>query len=147
MEPSPELNTLSTLGIVDLEVVLKEVEEDSELQRLVEDLKKNRGEGNKYRWENGRLLYKRRLVLSKNSMLIPNLWLTFHDSILGGYSEFLRTYKRMNGELHWKGMKTDAKKYIEQCDTRQRNKYEATKPAGLLKPIPIPDRILEDWSR
>ena len=73
MEPSPELNTLSTLGIVDLEVVLKEVEEDSELQRLVEDLKKNRGEGNKYRWENGRLLYKRRLVLSKNSMLIPNL--------------------------------------------------------------------------
>ena len=53
----------------------------------------------------------------------------------------------MNGELHWKGMKTDAKKYIEQCDTRQRNKYEATKPAGLLQPIPIPDRISEDWSR
>ncbi|KAA0055716.1 transposon Tf2-1 polyprotein isoform X1 [Cucumis melo var. makuwa] len=113
MEPSSELNTMSTPGIVDLEAVLKEVEKDSELQKLIEDLKKNPEEGNKYQWENGRLLYKGRLVLSKNSTPIPNLLHTFRDSILGGHSGLLRTYKRMSGELHWKGRKADVKKYVE----------------------------------
>ncbi|KAA0065996.1 Transposon Ty3-G Gag-Pol polyprotein [Cucumis melo var. makuwa] len=52
----------------------------------------------------------------------------------------------MSGELFWKGMKTDIKKYVEQCEICQRNKNEATKPAGVLQPLPIPDRILEDWT-
>ena len=49
---------------------------------------------------NQRLLYKGRLVLSKTSVLIPSLLHTFHDTIVGGYSGFLRTNKRMSGELH-----------------------------------------------
>ncbi|KAA0057186.1 Transposon Ty3-G Gag-Pol polyprotein [Cucumis melo var. makuwa] len=52
----------------------------------------------------------------------------------------------MSGELFWKGMKADIKKYVEQCEICQRNKSEATKPAGVLQPLPIPDRILEDWT-
>ena len=86
------------------------------------------------------------MVLSRNSSLIPRLLHTFHDSIPGGHSGFLRTYKRMSGELFWKGMKADVKRYVEECDICQRNKFEATKPAGVLQPIPIPDKILEDWT-
>lgn len=52
----------------------------------------------------------------------------------------------MNGELHWEGMKTDIKNYVEQCDIFQRNKTESTLPAGLLQPIPPPELILKDWS-
>lgn len=51
----------------------------------------------------------------------------------------------MSGELHWKGMKKDVNKYVEQCDICQHNKTEATRPTGLLQPIPISKRILEDW--
>lgn len=98
IEPSPKINTMSTPGIVDLEVVPKEVEDDVELQKRIEDLKKNPKEENKYQQENGRLLNKGRLVLSKNSTLIPNLLHTFHDLILGVHSKFLRTYKRMRVE-------------------------------------------------
>lgn len=72
---------MTTPGIVDLEIVLKEVEEDSELQGLIESLKKEREEGNEYQWVNGRLLYKGRLVLSKKSTLVPTLLHTFHESI------------------------------------------------------------------
>ncbi|XP_050942545.1 uncharacterized protein LOC127149990 [Cucumis melo] len=36
--------------------------------------------------------------------------------------------------------------YVEQCDICQRNKFEATKPAGVLQPLPIPEKILEDWT-
>ena len=43
-------------------------------------------------------------------------------------------------------MKTDVKNYVEQCEICQRNKYEATKPAGVLQPIPIAEKILEEWS-
>ena len=84
--------------------------------------------------------------MSKTSSLIPRLLHTFHGSILGGHSGFLRTYKRINGELYWKGMKVDVKRYVEECDICQQNKFEATKPARVLQPIPIPNRILEDWT-
>jgi len=86
------------------------------------------------------------MVVSQTSTLIPKILHTFHDSILGGHSGFLRTYERISGELYWRGMKAEIKKYVEQCEICQRNKYEATKPAGVLQPIPIPDRILEDWT-
>ena len=85
--------------------------------------------------------YKNQIVLSKQLSLIPNLLHTFHNSVLGGHSKFLKTYKRMSGELDWKGMKTDVKRYVKQCEICQRNKYEATKPAGVL-----PEKILEEWS-
>ena len=143
---SVELNTMTTTGIVDIEIIAKEVEMDQELQKIIAELKGEVDQGGKYQWNNGRLLYKGRMVLPRNSSLIPSLLHTFHDSILGGHSGFLRTYKRMSGELFWKGMKADIKRYVEECDTCQRNKFEATKPAGVLQPIPIPDKILEDWT-
>ncbi|TYK14625.1 putative integrase [Cucumis melo var. makuwa] len=43
-------------------------------------------------------------------------------------------------------MKNDIKRYVDQCEVCQRNKYEATKSAGVLQPLPIPDKILEDWT-
>ncbi|KAL0549151.1 hypothetical protein IC582_013632 [Cucumis melo] len=140
-----ELQTMTTTGIVDMETVAKEVEKVAELHKIVEQLQRNPPIEGKYKWENGRLLYKDRVVLSNSSSLIPSLLHTFHDSILGGHSGFLRTYKWMSGELHWMGMKADIKRYVEQCEICQ-TKYEATKPAGVLQPIPIPDRVLEDWT-
>ena len=140
-EQLPELNSLTTQGIVDMEI-----EKDEELQKIIKKLEMNHEETSKYQWEKGRLLYKGRVVLPKTSSLIPSLLHTFHDSILGGHSGVLRTYKRMSGELHWQGMKTDVKKYVQQCEICQRNKFEATKPVGVLQPLPIPERILEDWT-
>ncbi|KAL0549554.1 hypothetical protein IC582_014039 [Cucumis melo] len=146
VENSPELNTMSTSGIVDMEIVTKEVEKDEELQQLTLQLQSDHPPEGKYSLVNSKLLYKGRVVLSKSSSLIPSLLHTFHDSIFRGHSSFLRTYKRMSGELYWKGMKADIKSYVEQCEICQRNKYEATKPAGVLQPLPIPERILEDWT-
>ncbi|TYK17994.1 Transposon Ty3-G Gag-Pol polyprotein [Cucumis melo var. makuwa] len=103
---------MTTTGIVDMETVWKEVEKDEELQKSIEQLRMNPEEESKSKWENERLLYKGRVVLSKTSSLIPILLHTFHDSILGGHSGFLRTYKRMSGELHWNGMKADVNERI-----------------------------------
>ena len=130
IEQPLELKTMTTTGIVNMELVDEEVQQDDELKKIIEELKQKKDETSKYRWENGKLWYKNRIVLSKHSSLILNLLHTFHNSVLGGHSRFLRTYKRMSGELHWKGMKTDIKTYVEHCEICQRKKYEATKPAG-----------------
>ncbi|KAL0544392.1 hypothetical protein IC582_019507 [Cucumis melo] len=129
VEPRIELHEMTTSGIL-----------------IVAKLKKEQEVGGKFEWKNDRLLYKGRLVLPWTSSLIPRLLHSFHDSVLGGHSGFLRTYKRMSGELYWQGMKNDIKKYVDQCEVCQRNKYEATKSAGVLQPLPIPNKILEDWT-
>lgn len=43
-------------------------------------------------------------------------------------------------------MKSDIKAFIQQCDTCQRNKYDTQISAGLLQPLPIPNRVWEDIS-
>ncbi|KAL4025315.1 hypothetical protein IC575_013702 [Cucumis melo] len=113
VEPRIELHEMTTSGIVDISVVCEEVDKDEKLQQIVAKLKKEQEVGGKFEWENGRLLYKGRLVLPRTSSLIPRLLHTFHDSVLGGHSGFLRTYKRMSGELYWQGMKNDIKKYVD----------------------------------
>lgn len=40
-------------------------------------------------------------------------------------------------------MKADVKRYVESCDTCERNKTEALSPVGLLQPLPIPNQIWE----
>lgn len=95
---------------------------------------------------NGVLLYKGHTVISKNSALISNLLNEFHSTPSGGHSVFLRTYRRLAGNLYWKGMKKTIKEFVLSCDICQRHKYEATTPAGLLQPLPIPEQIWEDVS-
>ncbi|KAA0056594.1 Retrovirus-related Pol polyprotein from transposon 297 family [Cucumis melo var. makuwa] len=115
-----EFHSLMAHGLLDIDIVTTEVEKDEELQGIIEILKEDpEGKAN-YKWKAGNLFYKGRLVLSRKSTLIPSLLHTFHDSVLGGHSGFLRTYKRMNGEIHWMGMKNDVKKYVEQCEICQR---------------------------
>lgn len=38
------------------------------------------------------------------------------------------------------------KKYVAECNTCQRNKYETTRPRGIMQPLPIPNKIWEDIS-
>ncbi|KAL0550401.1 hypothetical protein IC582_014911 [Cucumis melo] len=92
------------------------------------------------------LRYKDRLVLSKKSALILAVLNTYHDSVVGGHSGFLRTYKRLASELYGEGMKTDVQKHCEECLKCQRNKTLALSPVGLLVPLDIPQSIWSDIS-
>jgi len=99
-----------------------------------------------FSWQQGILLHKGRLVLSASSPLIPLILEEFHASPTGGHSGFLRTYKRVVGNLYWVGMKKRVQEFVKQCDICQRQKYAATSPVGLLQPLPIPDCVWEDIS-
>ena len=43
-------------------------------------------------------------------------------------------------------MKKDIKEHIKNCETCQRIKVDTIKPAGLLQPLPIPDKPWLDIS-
>ena len=127
---------------IDLEVIKKEVFQDPKYVKIVEEIKQlEEPAESKYSLQNGMLMFKNRLVILKNSSLIPVILDTFHNSVIGGHSGFLRTYKRVAGELYWDGMKSDIKKHCEECLTCQRSKSLALSPAGLLVPLEIPQSI------
>ncbi|KZV23810.1 hypothetical protein F511_22872 [Dorcoceras hygrometricum] len=67
-----------------------------------------------------------------------------HLTLVGGHSGALRTLKQIASTFFWSGMKEDVAKFVAECVICQRQKYEATRPAGLLQPLPVPTAIWED---
>ncbi|TYK19855.1 Transposon Ty3-G Gag-Pol polyprotein [Cucumis melo var. makuwa] len=142
-----QLFGLSVPVTVDLDVIKKEVFQDPKYEKIVEQIKQNEeSTESNYSLQNGLLMYKNRLVILKQSSLIPVILDTFHNSVVGGPSGFLRTYKRVAAELYWDGMKADIKKHCEECLTCQRSKSLALSPDGLLVPLEIPQSIWSDIS-
>lgn len=126
--------------------VYDEVHKDPALQKLISDLQNNPTAHPGYSLHTGVLLYKGRLVIPSNSPIIPTLLQEFHSSPTGGHSGFLRTYRRLAGNLYWVGMKKVIMEFVRSCATCQRQKYMAASPSGLLQPLPIPKQVWEDIS-
>lgn len=125
-----KLSVLTAPGIVDMEVVLKEVEADEELQHheKISERKPNN------QWANNHFLCKGK----------PSI--TTHFSQIN----FERTFELSEDvqEDEWGivlvGMKSDIKKHVEQCDICQQNKTESLSPTSLLQLLPLSELIQED---
>lgn len=102
--------------------------------------------GQPYTRRNGLLCYHNRVVIPPASSLIPTLLHEYHDTLMGGHSGILRTFKRLSPLFYWPGMHKTIRDYVAACDVCQRAKYESLSPAGLLQPLPVPERIWEDVS-
>lgn len=90
------------------------------------------------------LKYKGRVVLPKNSPLVATLLHDYHDSPLGGHSGDLKTYQRLAANCYWPNMRTQIAEYVRNCATCQQQKTSSLSPAGLLQPLPVPDKVWED---
>jgi len=140
------LNVISVSSLLDLEVVEKEVQKDEKLKNIFDSVVQDLNCVSRYSIQQGKLLFKGRLVLPRTSNLILTILHTFHDPVIRCHSRQLWTYKKIAAELFWKGMKSDIKLYVDQCSVCQQNKIQALSSADLLLPLPIPNRIWEDRS-
>lgn len=96
-------------------------------------------------WEyrDGILFFKGRIYLSKNSVLISDIIEQYHNSTHEG---FHKTLQRIRSTFYSPNLRNKVRSFIQQCEVCQRHKAENTLPAGLLQPLPIPNRIWEEIS-
>lgn len=88
-----ELHSITVPNLIDIELVQAEVLADPQLKIVILQLEKDPDGTHLYALHQNQLFYKNRLVLSDKSVLLPSILHTFHDSVVGGHSGFLRTYK------------------------------------------------------
>ena len=75
-------------------------------------------------------------ILSLKTLIISE----HHDNKLAGHVGYQKTYDNITRNYYWPNMYVDIKLYVRSCLICQRTKSENRKPAGLLKPLPIPNR-------
>jgi hypothetical protein len=61
------------------------------------------------------------------------------DSAYSIHPDSTKMYKDLKTQYWWNGMKQDVAEHVALCDTCQRVKAEHQRPAGLLKPLKIPE--------
>jgi len=119
----------------------EEIQQDPKLKMILQDLLQGKDEWYDFELKKGQLYFKGRIMIPKNSPRIPLILHEFHDSVGGGHFGFFRIYKRIEGLIWWEGMRKSIRRYVQDCETYCRNKYETLSPAGLLQPLPIPDLV------
>jgi hypothetical protein len=63
-----------------------------------------------------------------------------HDSPTGGHMGLSKTWARLSSTCWWPGMRAMIEDYVRGCQTCAATKPELRKPAGLLHPLPIPEK-------
>lgn len=90
--------------------------------------------------------FKGKILLSPTSSLLPAM-MTEHDSTpTGGHFGYHKTLARIKSCFVWPNMQKSVKEFVKNCDICQRCKTECSLPAGLLQPLPIPEKVWSDVS-
>ncbi|CAI5947953.1 unnamed protein product [Closterium sp. NIES-65] len=64
----------------------------------------------------------------------------FHDVPYAGHFGSNKTLAGIAKYYYWPGMAADVQQFVTSCDTCQRMKSSKQKKAGLLQPLPVPER-------
>ena len=69
-----------------------------------------------------------------------------HDSKWAGHPGMHRTLALLEDRYYWPHMGADVETYVKTCLVCQQDKVELNTPAGLLQPLPVPERPWESLS-
>jgi hypothetical protein len=91
------------------------------------------------------LLYDRqnRLIIPNDRVLKTRILYELHDSKLAGHVGIKKTEELVSRQFWWQGIHQDVTAYVNDCVVCQLSKDNQSPPAGLLQPIPIPERRWE----
>ena len=102
------------------------------------------GEPGHFSLQDGWLLYKGRLCItaSHRAALLHDA----HDSLVGGHRGINNTLEKLERSFYWPKLRKDVYNYVQKCQVCQKVKSSHQKPAGLLRPLPIPEGPFQDIS-
>jgi hypothetical protein len=63
-----------------------------------------------------------------------------HDARLAGHRGRRATYESLRAGMFWPGMRKDIEAYVDSCLQCQKSKPDGRGTAGLLQPLPVPQR-------
>ena len=89
--------------------------------------------------EDGVMLRNGKIYVPKDEMLRAEVIRLHHDTPVGGHEGQWKTTELVTRNFWWPGVTKEVKKYVEGCDTCQRNKNRMEAPAGKL----MPNSVLE----
>lgn len=90
--------------MIQFQDLFKEIEENAKLKQLKDLVIAGKLSNKHYTVQDGKLWYKRRLVIPKNSEFIPLILAECHDGTSGGHSGVLKTVNRVQSMFHWEGL-------------------------------------------
>lgn len=122
----------------------KEIENDVNIQCLLQKSRDGVLNNSNYQILDGKLWYKRRLVLPKESRFIPVILRECHDTKMGGYYDVLKTLKRVQQSFYWEEIYKRIQQYVLECSIFQTHRNSTFSPAGLVQPMPLHDRVWDD---
>ena len=88
----------------------------------------------------------RRLCIPRVAAVISAILGECHDSVLGGHLGIEKTLVLVQRGYYWPNMAEDVRQYVESCKLCQEYKSENKSAAGLLQPLPVPDKRWESIS-
>jgi transposase InsO family protein len=121
-------------------------ETDLETRSLLLALQQNLPVSPGFSLQQGLILKKGRIWVVRHSPFQRQLLKFIHSNPIAGHSGFHKCLHRAKTYFFWKGMRSDIKKFIQECSVCQANKPETLNPPGLLQPLPIPSRVWLDIS-
>ncbi|KZV40786.1 DNA/RNA polymerase superfamily protein [Dorcoceras hygrometricum] len=112
-------------------------QQDQQLKKWVQQ---NKERGNSlYFSEDGIVRYLGRIWVPQVNDLRAKLLKEAHTAPYSVHPGSTKMYKDLQQLYWWPGMKRDVAKFVAECLTCQLVKAEHQRPAGLLKPLPIPE--------
>jgi hypothetical protein len=87
-----------------------------------------------------------RLVVPEYKDLRLDILRDHHDITIAGHMGIDKTYEGIQREYYWPTLLRDVTRYVNSCDSCQRNKPRNHFSYGLLSPLPVPDRNWEQIS-
>ena len=133
VEPTQETMSLDSLELIELLLQQNRTSFEKERRTLPD----------KYRIENGLLLYSNRLCVQPDSPACTRLIREAHDQVSSAHPSAKKTYQLLSRKYYWKGMEATCKRYVRNCLACRKAHPRQTRVPGLIHPLPIPDRPMQ----
>eukprot|EP00122_Pirum_gemmata_P008164 Pgem_evm1s7520 len=124
---------------------IEELVQETAMSKTLQDFHSKEPYTKFYDFKDNLLWFRSRIVITSQERQAKILN-TRHDGLLGGHYGIQKTLNLVARSYYWPQMQRTVMAYIQRCDTCQKNKPDRTKPYGLLKPLPVPERNWRDVS-
>jgi len=123
--------------VVEETTILKEIRKNkTKEQEVCKELEKEDGQ----LYEENRIVYvDGRIYIPNNQKIRKRILQENHKPVDIGHPGQQRMMELIKHNYWWPGIKTDVKKYVQECFKCQQNKVQHMKKAGELHPLKTPE--------